>query len=282
MEIHSRCNIYRWKSGPYGLKISTILEKECSSSPFIEYVILSQLSHVKIIECPYIEITDSKILYMLKHYKQNLFEWQNKQLHMYKVSKFKEIFSQVCDALIFLHSNDIVHGDIKPTNIVIDKMQIALIDFDGSSISCNGVYKEAKTTYVFKSPEATMNEYHGPANDIWALGITMIIYFHGMQDWMKLDEDPLLNYIVNEDIVYDGPFKDIIYRCLDQDYTKRPTAYELLNLINPTYKVNKGEIMNCNNPWYNIFKSKDLSRIIHDPYIVENLPGIMDSFQDEN
>jgi serine/threonine protein kinase len=40
-----------------------------------------------------------------------------------------DIIVQAADALDFLHANDVVHGDVNPGNVLIDKGRVRLVDF---------------------------------------------------------------------------------------------------------------------------------------------------------
>ena len=48
--------------------------------------------------------------------------------------KLKEYFRQICEAVEYLHSNDIMHGDLKTENVLLDRnYNIKLADFGCAS-----------------------------------------------------------------------------------------------------------------------------------------------------
>ena len=86
---------------------------------------------------------------------------------------------QLCDALEEIHRNKILHLDIKPGNVLIDKNDnVQLIDF-GISKQYNELHVETSTTPIGMSKGfAPFEQYSGvkeftPATDIYSLGATL-------------------------------------------------------------------------------------------------------------
>ncbi|MDR1055746.1 MAG: serine/threonine protein kinase [Prevotellaceae bacterium] len=86
---------------------------------------------------------------------------------------------QLCDALAEIHRNKILHLDIKPGNILIDKNDnVQLIDF-GISKQYNDIHQETSVTPIGVSKGfAPCEQYSGvqvftPATDIYAAGATL-------------------------------------------------------------------------------------------------------------
>jgi len=84
----------------------------------------------------------------------------------------KWIIYQIAFGLYTLHSNNIIHFDIKPSNILINKVGgIFIIDF-GSAIFKGENYYSYTSSHA--SPEFLINHVNDEKYDIWSLGITMI------------------------------------------------------------------------------------------------------------
>lgn len=101
---------------------------------------------------------------------------------VYKYRGAKEVLTQVCDALEFLHENGIVHRDIKPENIMItDDGCCKLMDFDVSrEISDN---KKTDTSILgtigYASPEQYGIAQSDSRSDIYALGVLLNVMLTG-------------------------------------------------------------------------------------------------------
>jgi serine/threonine-protein kinase len=86
------------------------------------------------------------------------------------------IVSRVCDALQYLHDNDVVHRDLKPENIMIcDDGSIRLMDFGIAKVAgarrlTFGKFQPAMGTPDFMSPEQVRGARGDARTDIYSLG----------------------------------------------------------------------------------------------------------------
>lgn len=91
------------------------------------------------------------------------------------------IARQLIEAVSILHSKEIVHNDIKPSNIIFNSKLLKLADF-GVSCSANACPINTRGTPKFFSPEKVrffkgrkeeLSPLQWTASDIWALGATL-------------------------------------------------------------------------------------------------------------
>lgn len=108
-----------------------------------------------------------------------------------RLSIFKNIFMDICLGLMNVHKNGLVHGDIKPQNILINSESRAfLTDFsavkfeknDTCFVNCTMAYRapELFSRYrTSKNKKIPNYKKFGTYNDIWSLGITMLYFLTG-------------------------------------------------------------------------------------------------------
>lgn len=149
---------------------------------------------------------------------------------------------QIACALRFLHSHNppIIHGDIKPENILMtnNKDQVLLMDLDTSVELVGNVHQIAvkEGTTAWMAPEAINEHRATPLSDIWSLGLVVFVL-------AVLPEYPMIeNELVNatrwsksaeltfhvETLMrtrgYSAPFAKLVASMLSHDEKLRPTA----------------------------------------------------------
>ncbi len=85
--------------------------------------------------------------------------------------KYK-LVGQLCDALDYMHSRQIIHKDLKPSNILVTHTGhvVKLIDFGFSDSDSHTVLKVPAGTLDYASPEQTAGLPLTPESDIYSLG----------------------------------------------------------------------------------------------------------------
>ncbi len=79
------------------------------------------------------------------------------------------------NALQFLHSNGIIHGDVKPSNMLVDVQgRVKLGDFGLAHRASNEQGSLLKGTTKYMAPELVSDQFGsvGPASDLYALGFS--------------------------------------------------------------------------------------------------------------
>jgi len=91
------------------------------------------------------------------------------------------ITERVLNALKYLHYNGVVHGDVKPQNIIIqpESHHVVIVDYGLSLIRPSRDSSSKGYTLYFASPEQERGDPLLPESDFYGLGMTMIYALGG-------------------------------------------------------------------------------------------------------
>ena len=168
------------------------------------------------------------------------------------------LIRDITNGLRFAHAKKYMHRDIKPTNIMIDRIRrrLAIIDFGSTkkissdSLRCDSMTPGAD---IYQAPECfNFESAYNESCDVWSLGISLIHFFTGTHPiWDdkemssvdsssektqkdntivaricgKDNEDNEIDWeIALTDQILSDDFKSIINKCVDREAGNRPTA----------------------------------------------------------
>ena len=87
----------------------------------------------------------------------------------------RQVLTQSLQALQFLHANGIIHGDVKPSNLLLDRQgRIKVGDFGLARRAASDEGSLLKGTTKYMAPELISDEFGsvGPGSDLYSLGFT--------------------------------------------------------------------------------------------------------------
>nr|XP_058952321.1 mitogen-activated protein kinase kinase kinase 2-like [Pocillopora verrucosa] len=146
---------------------------------------------------------------------------------------------QMLEGVSFLHSKEIIHRDIKGTNVLLDKHgNVKLADFGLSKViqkigSKTNLLTECGTPY-WMAPEIFWEEGYGRKVDIWSVGCTVVEMLTGRPPLGDLEPAAAMFHIGSKPTVPKLPketskaTKDLITAALTWSPKERPWSRDLL------------------------------------------------------
>ena len=193
---------------------------------------------VKLFE--FFEINDYYCLVMENIVGGNLLNAINK-MNKIPENLSKIIFKQLILTLKYIHSQNIVHRDIKPDNILLDlDNTIKLCDFGVSKIIPKGqLTDDSCGTPAFIAPEILLEKPYNPyLTDIWSCGVVLYVMITGFFPFRGINETQLHENILTG--IYPKP-KDISKELSD-------LLSKILNIF-PNKRISIEQILK--HPWLN-------------------------------
>ncbi len=125
------------------------------------------------------DVADGQIV--LEEYIDGITVAQVMQTGKYHYWGAKKVLTGVCNALTVLHDRSIIHRDVKPENVMIDKNgRVVLIDFNASrKDSHSGKDTVIMGTVGYASPEQLGLSQSDARTDIYAAGVLLNVMLTG-------------------------------------------------------------------------------------------------------
>lgn len=152
-------------------------------------------------------------------------------------------FREMVQALDYLHSQHVVHGDLKPENVLVSANgEVKLSDFGCSKVivSGNEYLERCNGTPAFLAPEMMKpnTRYRGTPTDVYAMGVCLYTLLYGRIPFRASNLYQLFQVVQNEnvsfpeDIRISDSLKDLLMKLL---------------IKNPKERIKLSEI--CRHPW---------------------------------
>ncbi|KAL4484945.1 hypothetical protein ABPG74_020122 [Tetrahymena malaccensis] len=220
-----------------------------------EFLHLKQLNHpniVKVYEL-YIDNFSGKIHSVMELINgKEMFEVIHELGH-YSELVASKIFSQILDAIAYMHQNYCCHRDLKPNNILCnnDGTEVKITDFNVSKFSDHYknyqggesiIHQSIKMctytgTMAFSAPEVFNEEIcYDETIDMWSAGCILFTMLSGREPFQAEYVHDLVKLICQGKYNFDDPVwqdisseaKDLISKCLTVDSTQRIKPEEAL------------------------------------------------------
>ena len=203
-----------------------------------EIAMLAKLEHMNIVKYFGTEMKDDKLYLFSELMSKGSLASVYKQYQGLHYEQIQTYTNQILSGLNYLHDRNIIHGNIKCANVLVDNSGVVKLADIGMAQqliklnidrSCNGSH------VLYMAPEMLGAEFKPSscAADIWSVGCTVLEMAIGKQ----LIEDSTLNRAFQGKILsgktphvpdmLPGDLKDFILTCLEMDHEKRPTCRAL-------------------------------------------------------
>lgn len=161
-----------------------------------EASVMARLQHPGIVALhDYVEEKES--LYLIMEYVEGkelsqLIKELNEPMGIVRA---KKIMKQVLEAFSYAHKNGVVHRDVKPENILIDKDDnIKILDFGIAKLVGDAQFNLTKTgvhvgTVYYMSPEQVKAQELDHRSDIYSLGVTFYELLTGVCPYRSLSSE---------------------------------------------------------------------------------------------
>lgn len=153
---------------------------------------------------------DYILINLMKNHRTNLFDLIGTFSKNDLSNNFDKIAKKVFKSLNFIHKNNMLHGDIKSSNIVVNNDVCKIIDMGGLKMIGNKTYDKT-CTLTYRSPEELLYEYnnsgskikssepdvffplYGFRSEVWSVGIILLELILGYNPLSLIYNDLKLN-----------------------------------------------------------------------------------------
>jgi serine/threonine protein kinase len=154
------------------------------------------------------------------------------------VSDIVHLGLHLCSALHYLHRHDVLHLDLKPSNIVSESRLAKIIDLSIARRPGRGKAGAGTTQYM--APEQVTGDHISPATDVWGVGAVLWEAATGEEPFNADDEDddePSYEQLERRIVPIrsyrrvPAAFANLVESCLEPDPAARPTIEELMERL---------------------------------------------------
>jgi predicted Ser/Thr protein kinase len=148
--------------------------------------------------------------------------------------KALETARKLCAGLAAAHDRGVIHRDLKPQNIMMNKRgEVVIMDFGLAAIADQLTGAEARNgTPAYMAPEQLRGEAVTAKSDIYALGLVLYEIFTGkkpfdaqsVQQLIDMQQSLHLTSVNSVAADVDPAVEKVIRRCLDPDPARRPAS----------------------------------------------------------
>ncbi|XP_037947137.1 serine/threonine-protein kinase D3 [Teleopsis dalmanni] len=185
-----------------------------------EVAILQNISHCGVVNLERMFETPERIFVVMEKLKGDMLEMilsHERGRLSERVTKF--LITQILIALKHLHSQNIVHCDLKPENVLLSSNsefpQVKLCDFGYARIIGEKSFRRSVVgTPAYLAPEVLRNKGYNRSLDMWSVGVIIYVSLSGTFPFNE--EEDINDQIQNAAFMYPpNPWKEISSNAID-------------------------------------------------------------------
>ena len=225
------------------LKIPHYQDKADQQELLLEPRIMAALRHPNIVELITVEKDEGMFFMVMEYVDGESLDKVIRRNQTLAPSIAIDIAIDICLAIDFSHINQVIHQDLRPTNILITKNGTAKVTDFGTSrvleLQKNKLTNKNISSPLYMAPEQFRKQAIFQS-DIWSLGIILYEMLTGMLPFYKNDQANISQSFQNNQVIpphirqaaVPKHLSDIVMKILSVNLGERyPSAQELLKAL---------------------------------------------------
>jgi TonB family protein len=193
-----------------------------------QWALAAQLSHphlIRLFHSGRCQLGGMELLFVVMEYAEENLAQVLPQRRL-SPAEARDLLDPALDALACLHGQGLVHGHVKPSNLMAVNDQLKLST--DRLLRVGESTADAHKPGPYDPPEKTSGAI-SPAGDVWSLGMILVEALTGqLPDLKKSEEETILSQTLP------APFSEIARNCLRRDPQFRWTIAEITARLHPT------------------------------------------------